>query len=100
MILKSRKFYAGCLAVFVACSANSSTTMKKPAKTIECRNPNAYKLVVVANPNRQKSSDSTTPEDLNIVAGNEVISKIELPIADSEAKNFSLNSVEKTRTGF
>jgi hypothetical protein len=94
------KLTAVCLAVFLACSASSSTPLKKRARAFDCRNQNAYKLVVVANPNRMKGSDPTIPQDLNIVVGDEVISKIELPIADSEAKNFSLNSVEKTRVGF
>jgi hypothetical protein len=100
MLLKSHKFAAGCVAIFLACSASSSTTIKKRARTFDCRNQNAYKLVVVANANRMKGSDPTVPEDLNIVVGDDLISKIELPIADAEAKNFSLNSVKKTRIGF
>ena len=36
---------------------------------------------------------------MNILVGDEVISKIELP-KESEVKNFTLNSVEKTETGF
>jgi hypothetical protein len=47
----------------------------------------------------KKDSDSAIPEDLNIVVGDEVISRIELP-KESEVKNFSLNSIEKTKAGF
>ena len=38
-------------------------------------------------------------KDLNILVGDEVISKIKLP-KESEVKNFSLDSVEKTKLGF
>ena len=72
--------------------------MKKRARIFDCST--AYRLVVVSNPNRKKVSDPTMPEDLNIMVGDQLISKIELPIADSEAKNFSINSIEKTRIGF
>jgi hypothetical protein len=100
MKLEFHKFAGACLVIFVVCSATSSTTIKKSARAFNCSNANAYRLVVVANPSRMRGSDPTMPEDLNIVVGDEVISKIELPIADSEAKNFSLNSVEKTKVGF
>jgi len=53
---------------------------------------------VVGNPKRKKDSDTVIPEDLNIVVGDEVISKIELP--NPQVKNFSLNSMEKTKSGF
>jgi hypothetical protein len=36
---------------------------------------------------------------LNIVVGDDIVSKIELP-KESEVKNFSLNSTEKTKAGF
>ncbi|HKP83330.1 MAG TPA: hypothetical protein VJT69_14970 [Pyrinomonadaceae bacterium] len=38
-------------------------------------------------------------KDLNILAGDEVVSKIKLP-REGEVKNFSLDSVKKTRLGF
>ena len=110
--MKSHKLVGACFAVLlflltVACSANktgttlqnSPVTKIKTARTLDCRNPNEYRLVVVENPDRKKDSDPVVPEDLNIVVGDEVISKIELP-KESEAKNFSLNAVEKTETGF
>jgi hypothetical protein len=115
MLLKPHKFDGACFAVMlflltVACSANKTgTTFQNPsvtkvvdektARTLDCRNANEYRLVVVENPNRKKDSDPVVPRDLNIVVGDEVISKIELP-RESEAKNFSLNAAEKTETGF
>jgi hypothetical protein len=115
MLMKSQTFVGACFAVMlflvtVACSANKSGTTlqnssvtkivdEKTARTLDCRNANEYRLVVVENPNRKKDSDPVIPKDLNIVVGDEVISKIELP-KESEAKNFSLNAVEKTETGF
>lgn len=112
--MKSHKFVGPCFAVMlslltVACSANKPGTTfqntsvtkvvdEKTARTLDCRNANEYRLVVVENPNRKKDSDPANPKDLNVV-GDEVISKIELP-KESEAKNFSLNAVEKTETGF
>src|ERR1041385_5198568 len=102
-----------CLTLFlltVTCSANkTASTLQNPsvtkvvdektARTLDCRNANEYRLVVVENPDRRKDSDPDNPEDLNVVVGDQVISKIELP-NESEAKNFSLNAVEKTETGF
>ena len=38
-------------------------------------------------------------KDLNIVVGDEVVSKIKLP-EEGEVKNFSLDAVNKTRLGF
>jgi hypothetical protein len=94
----------------LACSANKTGTTfqnssvtkvvnEKTPRTLDCRNANEYRFVVVENPNRKKGSDPVIPRDLNIVVGDEVISKIELP-KESEAKNFSLIAVEKTETGF
>lgn len=54
---------------------------------------------MVDNPKRKKDSDVVIPRDLNIVLGDKVLSKIELP-KEREAKNFSLNSVKKNNTGF
>ena len=71
----------------------------RPHRNVDCRKVGEYKFDVVGNANRKKDSDSAIPEDLNIVVGTEVISKIELP-AESEAKNFQLDSVKATRTGF
>jgi len=118
MLMKSHKsvgaYFAVMLFLFIAArSANSMATMatlpnasitqvvdEKIARTLNCRKANEYRFVVVENPNRKKDTDPVMPRDLKIVVGDEVISKIELPIADSEAKNFSLNSVEKTKVGF
>ena len=77
----------------------AETADVKATGILDCGNANEYRLVVVDNPNRQKDSDPVVPEDLHIVIGDEVISKIEFP-KESEAKNFSLNAVEKTETGF
>ena len=112
--MKSRKFVGVCFTVMFflltgACSANDTQTFQnssatkvvdeKTARTFDCRNANEYRLVVVENPSRKKDSDPVIPEDLNIVVGDDVVSKIELP-KESEAKNFSLNALEKTETGF
>jgi hypothetical protein len=116
--MKSHKFLGTCFAVMLflllaACSANNTATLtavqnspvtkavdEKTARTLDCRNANEYSFVVVENPNRKNDSDPLIPKDLNIVVGDDVISKIELPKADSEVKNFSLNSIEKTKAGF
>ena len=117
MLMKSHKFAGAYIAVMLfllvaACSAGSSATMEtlqnafvtkvvdeKTARTFDCRNPNEYRFVVVENPNRKKDFDHAIPTDLNIVVGDEVISKIELP-KEGEVKNFSLNSINKNRFGF
>ncbi len=70
------------------------------SKTFSCDNPSDYCFVVVENPNRENEAVQPMPKDLNIVKNEEVIAKIELPIPDIEAKNFSLNSVKKTKEGF
>ena len=67
-------------------------------RTLGCNKPSEYSFLVVQNPKRQGDSDPIIPQDLNVVVGDEVIAKIELP--NAEAKNFSLNSVEKTKVGF
>lgn len=72
----------------------------KSSRALDCGNPNAYSFVVVENSNRKNVGDHLIPKDLTIIVGEEVVAKIELPIPDSQAKNFSLNSVEKTREGF
>lgn len=121
MLMKSHKGAGGCFAVMLFLliadwSANNSATMatfqnasakKDPQsqpnvvgkKTFVCRIAKDYSFVVVENPNRQKDSDPVVPKDLNIVVGDEVISKIELP-KESEVKNFGLKFTEKTKTGF
>jgi hypothetical protein len=116
MLMKIHKFVGACFAVMffllmIACAANNTATTfqnssvtkvvdEKTTRTLDCRNANEYRFVVVENPNRKEDSDAVIPKDLNIVAGDEVISKIDLPKVDSEVKNFSLNSVKKTETGF
>ena len=113
--MKSHKLVGACFAVMlfvltVACSANNTARTfqnssvpknanEKTTRTLDCHNPNEYSFVVIENPNRKRDADPVIPKDLNIVVGDEVISKIELP-NESEAKNFSLNAVEKTETGF
>jgi hypothetical protein len=72
---------------------------EKAARTVDCRNANEYRFVVVQNPNRKNDSEPVIPEDVNIVVGDDVVAKIELP-KESEVKNFSLNSIEKTKAGF
>ena len=117
MLTKSHKFVGAHFAVMLillaaACSKSNSTTTatlqnssapkagdEKIARTYDCRKANEYWFDVVGNPNRKNDSDPVIPKDLNIVVGDQVISKIELP-KESEAKNFSLNSVKKTGTGF
>lgn len=117
MLMKSHKFVGACFAVMlflitVACSANNSATRataqnasatkavdEKPARIFDCRNANQYRFDVVENPNRKNDSDPVIPKDLNILVGDEAISKVELP-RESEFKNFSLNSIEKTNAGF
>ncbi|MEJ7848217.1 MAG: hypothetical protein WKF92_09035 [Pyrinomonadaceae bacterium] len=68
------------------------------SRTLDCGKPNEYSFVVVENPTRK--NEDFIPKDLNILIGEEVVAKINLPIPDYEAKNFSLNSVEKTKAGF
>ncbi len=113
--MRIRKSVGACFGVVVfllmiACSANHNDPTFQPssvpkvvdakrARTLDCRNANEYRFVVVENPTRKKDSDPITPEDLNILVGDEV-SKVELPKADSEVKDFSLDSAEKTETGF
>ena len=115
MSMKSHRFLGACFAVMLflaiaAWAANKTeliatqntavkkVVVEKAAGTLNCRNPNEYSFVVVENPNRQKDSDPY-PKDLHVVVGDDVVSKIELP-NDSGVKNFSLNSVEKTKAGF
>ncbi|HXD30769.1 MAG TPA: hypothetical protein VN643_06620 [Pyrinomonadaceae bacterium] len=117
MLMKFHKFVGANLAVTliiliaVGSVTNSATNAtgqntsvpnvvdEKSAGTFDCRNPTEYRLVVVENSNRKKDSEPVVPRDLNIVVGDRVISKIELP-KESEAKNFSLNSIEKNKAGF
>jgi hypothetical protein len=116
MTMKSHKLMGACLAVMLfsviaACLVNNTTAMApfqnssvaevdvKTARTLDCRKANDYSFVVVQNPKRKKDSDPVIPEDLNIVVGDEIISKIELP-KESEVKNFSLNSIQKNKAGF
>jgi hypothetical protein len=115
--MKSHRFLGACFAVMLflliaACAANKKATIaafqntsveevvdEKAARTLDCRNANEYSFVTVQNPNRKNDSDPLIPKDLNIVVGDDVVSKIELP-KESEVKNFSLNSIEKTKAGF
>ena len=90
-------YFAIILFVLIAaCLANKSVTM---ATAVDCRKANKYRFVVVENPNRKKDYDPVTPEDVNILVGDHVISKFELP-KEGEAKNFQLDSVKKDKAGF
>nr|ART40723.1 L316 [uncultured bacterium] len=73
---------------------------EQAAGILDCPNANQYSFVVVKNPNGKSDSDPLIPEDVHIIVGDDVISKIELPRVDSQLKNFSLNSIEKTKAGF
>jgi hypothetical protein len=115
--MKSHRFLGACFAVMLflliaAGAADKKVTIatfqnasvekavdEKAARTLDCRNANEYSFVVVQNPNRKNDSDFLIPEDLNIVVGDDVVSKIELP-KESAVKNFLLNAIEKTKAGF
>jgi hypothetical protein len=96
--MKSHRVGGAYFAVLLI-AAYSANHWATTARTVDCRNANDYRFVVVESPKRKKNSDPVIPEDLNIVVGDKVISKIELP-KESEVKNFSLNSAEKTKSGF
>lgn len=116
--MKSHKFIGVCFGVWlcffiVACSVNYSATMTisqnaavvkvvdgRITRALDCNKPSEYSLLVVENQRRKDNADPLIPKDLNIVVGDEVIARIELPKVDSEAKNFSLNSVAKNKVGF
>lgn len=84
-----------------ATSGNYETLVPNPRSvSLDCRNPDEYSFVVVENPTRKNNAESLTPKDLSIVGREGAIARIELPIPDSEAKNFSFNSVEKSKAGF
>jgi len=96
--------YVGQRRITMSCSLLCALLLLFPvdgesARTLDCHKPNEYRLVVVENPSRKKVSDPVTPEDVNIVVGDNVIAKIELP-KESEAKNFLLDSMEKGKAGF
>ena len=113
MSMKSHELVGAHFAVMLfllttACSSTSATLQNAPAtkasdqssgRAFDCRKADEYRFDVVENPNRKKDSDPVIPKDLRIVVGDKAISKIELP-KESEAKNFSLNSAEKTDAGF
>ena len=107
--MKSHKFIGVCFGgwlwfLIVACSVNYSamTTSQnatvakvvdeRSTRALDCNKPSEYSFLEVQNPKRQHD------RDLNIVVGDEVIARIELP--NSKVNNFSLNSVEKTKAGF
>ena len=115
--MKPNKFIAAWFWVWLwlsilACSVNNSATMttsqnaaaaslddKRITGALDCNKPSEYRFIVVENPKRKDDAGPLIPKDLNVVVGDEVIAKIELP-KESEVKNFSLNSVEKTKVGF
>jgi hypothetical protein len=81
-------------------AAVANIVEEKITRKLDCKKPGEYSFEVVQNVKREEPADPVIPEDLNVVVGGEVVAKIELPKADREAKNFSLNSVEKTKAGF
>jgi hypothetical protein len=114
--MQSHKLVGAYVAVMVfvsmaTCASNNLATMltiqntsvpqavNQKTRTFDCRKSNAYRFVLVENPNRKKESDPVVPQDVNIVVGDRVLAKIELP-KESEAKNFSLNATEKDKAGF
>jgi hypothetical protein len=103
--------FGSTLLLIVACTPNdrpaisqnavsSNVINEKAVRTVDCNKPDEYSFKVVDNLNRKGEGEPLTPKDLNIVIGEETIAAIELPIPDSEAKNFSLNAIEKTKRGF
>ena len=98
--MKSHKLTGVTLMLLVlTCSANLKTFAQKTAISVDCRKPNEYTIEVVPNPKRKLATDAVIPKDVNIVVGKEVIATVQLP-TEADAKNFSLNSAEKTKTGF
>jgi hypothetical protein len=113
--MESHKLIGACFGVWlwlfiVACPVNNSATMTtsqnaavagvvdgRITRALDCNKPSEYSFLVVANPKRKGDADPVIPQDLNVVVGDEVIAKIELP---KGTKNFSLNSVAKTKVGF
>lgn len=77
----------------------ASFAVNTPPATLSCRKPNEYRLVVVQNRDRKQEWDSRDPDNVNILVGDEVIAKIELP-KEGEAKNFELDALKKTKAGF
>ena len=77
----------------------ASFSVNTQATTLDCRKPDEYRLVVVQNPNRRKEWDSGDPDDVNILVGDDVVARIELP-KEGEVKNFSVNDIKKTKSGF
>ena len=69
------------------------------SKTVDCDDPNGFRLVVVKDPERASQNLGTTPRILNVVAGDEIKVAIKVP-TDSDAQGFSLVSTEKTKEGF
>ena len=107
MLMKSPKLsrasFAVTLFLLIVAFQNASAARvvdEKTSRVFHCRNLDDYKLVVVPNPNRKKDYESRIPEDLNIVVGDEVISRLALLRGDTDAKNLSPNSIEKTKVGF
>jgi hypothetical protein len=93
MSMKSHKLAGASLAVtlflLIAGFQNAAAKVvdEKNSSGFHCRKLAEYKLVVVE-------------DDLNIVVGDKVISRLALLRGDRDAKNLSLNSIEKTKVGF
>lgn len=79
---------------------NNIVTNERVVRTLDCNKSNEYVFKVVENVNRKIDNEPFVPKDLNILVGEEVAGTIQLPISDYEVKNFSLNSAQKTKSGF
>jgi hypothetical protein len=82
-------------------NVNLKTTVFKngDSKTVDCDDPNGFRLVVVPDPERPFPQFGVGAGILNIIAGDETKVAIKVP-SDSGAQNFVLSPPEKTKEGF
>jgi hypothetical protein len=73
----------------------------RTSKELDCNDPKGYRLEMVDNPSRAdpEHEGDFIPKDVNIIVDNSIVGKIEVPTG-WVVKNFSLNSMDKTRDGF
>ena len=76
----------------------SNVSNQTIVRIVDCNKPNEYSFRIVDNLDRKKGDGQEVRQDLDIVIGQKIVATIELP--NSEAKNFAVNSVEKTNIGF
>jgi hypothetical protein len=88
-----------CLLVWLLSIAVGLHNESTVVKTLDCNNPDAYRLVVITDPDRDPNKTVTEPKVVKIVAGDETKAAIKIP-TDSDAQNFSLSSAKKTQKGF